>query len=94
MIGITGATGRVGNRTARYVADRQTPVPLIVRDPTRAPDLKADVRAPSSYGTGDEMRAAREASTPCSSCRPWSRRTASTSTAPRCRVPVCHESRG
>ena len=60
MIGVTGATGFVGGHTARYVAERDAPLRLIVRDPTRAPDLGAEVRAASSYGAGDEMRAALE----------------------------------
>jgi NAD(P)H dehydrogenase (quinone) len=60
VIGVTGATGFVGGHTARYVAERGAPLRLIVRDPTRAPDFGAEVRAASSYGAGDEMRAALE----------------------------------
>jgi NAD(P)H dehydrogenase (quinone) len=60
VIGVTGATGFVGGHTARYVGERDAPLRLIVRDPTRAPDLGVEVRAASSYGAGDEMRAALE----------------------------------
>ena len=60
MIAVTGATGYVGGRTARLLADRGAPLRLVVRDPGRAPDLGAEVRAASSYGAADEMRAAFE----------------------------------
>jgi NAD(P)H dehydrogenase (quinone) len=58
MIAVTGATGYVGGRTARLLADRGAPLRLVVREPSRAPDLGAEVRAASSYGAADEMRAA------------------------------------
>lgn len=60
MIAVTGATGYVGGTTARLLAERGAPLRLVVRDPSRAPDLGAEVRAASSYGAGDEMRAALE----------------------------------
>lgn len=60
MIAVTGATGYVGGRTARLLAERGAPLRLVVRDPSRAPDLGADVRGASSYGSSDEMRAAFE----------------------------------
>jgi NAD(P)H dehydrogenase (quinone) len=60
VIAVTGATGYVGGATARLLADRGAPLRLVVRDPSRAPDLGAEVRAASSYGAGDEMRAALE----------------------------------
>jgi NAD(P)H dehydrogenase (quinone) len=60
VIAVTGATGYVGGTTARLLAERGAPLRLVVRDPSRAPDLGAEVRAASSYGAGDEMRAALE----------------------------------
>jgi len=60
MIAVTGATGYVGGRTAAYVAERRTPLRLVVRDPSRAPGLDAEVRQASSYGAAGEMRAALE----------------------------------
>jgi NAD(P)H dehydrogenase (quinone) len=60
MIAVTGATGYVGGRTATRLAERGAPLRLVVRDPSRAPDLRAEVRAASSYGAADEMRAAFE----------------------------------
>jgi NAD(P)H dehydrogenase (quinone) len=60
MIAVTGATGYVGGRTARLLAERGAPLRLVVRDPSRAPDLGAEVRRASSYGAADEMRAAFE----------------------------------
>jgi uncharacterized protein YbjT (DUF2867 family) len=60
MIAVTGATGYVGGRTARLLAERGAPLRLVVRDPSRAPDLGAEVRGASSYGAAEEMRAAFE----------------------------------
>lgn len=60
MIAVTGATGYVGGHTAAYVAGRGAPLRLVVRDPSRAPDLGSEVRAASSYGAGGEMRTALE----------------------------------
>jgi NAD(P)H dehydrogenase (quinone) len=59
VIGVTGATGFVGGHTARYVGERDAPLRLIVRDPTRAPDLGAEVRAASSDGAGHRRRRTR-----------------------------------
>ncbi|ROO83472.1 uncharacterized protein YbjT (DUF2867 family) [Actinocorallia herbida] len=39
MIGVTGATGNIGGRAARLLADAGHPVRLLVRDASRAPDL-------------------------------------------------------
>jgi NAD(P)H dehydrogenase (quinone) len=58
VIAVTGSTGYVGGRTAARMAERGAPLRLVVRDPSRAPDLGAEVRAASSYGAGEEMRAA------------------------------------
>lgn len=59
MIGVTGATGVVGGRTAQRLAGR--PLRLIVRDPARAPAIEgAEVREAGGYGDGAGMRAALE----------------------------------
>jgi NAD(P)H dehydrogenase (quinone) len=59
LIAVTGATGFVGGRVARRLADLGVPLRLVVRDPARAPELPgAEVRRASAYGAGDEMRAA------------------------------------
>jgi NAD(P)H dehydrogenase (quinone) len=60
VIAVTGATGYVGGATARLLAAHGAPLRLVVRDPSRAPDLGAEVRGASSYGAGAEMRAALE----------------------------------
>jgi NAD(P)H dehydrogenase (quinone) len=60
VIAVTGATGYVGGHVARLLAERGAPLRLVVRDPSRAPDLGAEVRAASRYGALDEMRAAFE----------------------------------
>jgi NAD(P)H dehydrogenase (quinone) len=60
VIAVTGATGFVGGRTAAYLTERGADLRLVVRDPSRAPDLGADVRAASGYGAAEEMRAALE----------------------------------
>ena len=39
LVGVTGATGRVGGRVARALADRGVEQRLLVRDPARAPDV-------------------------------------------------------
>src|SRR3954463_12698388 len=61
LIGVTGATGEVGSRVARRLADRGAATRLIVRDASRAPEIEgAEVRTASSYGASDEMRSALE----------------------------------
>jgi NAD(P)H dehydrogenase (quinone) len=61
VVAVTGATGYVGGRVARLLADRGVEQRLVVRDPARAPELPgAEVRAASRYGAGEEMRAALE----------------------------------
>lgn len=58
-VAVTGATGYVGGRVARLLAERGAAQRLVVRDPSRAPELPgAEVRAASRYGAGEEMRAA------------------------------------
>src|SRR4029079_15061907 len=45
MLAITGSTGAVGGRVSRALADDlRTDLRLVVRDPSRAPDLDTDVR--------------------------------------------------
>jgi NAD(P)H dehydrogenase (quinone) len=61
LIAVTGATGGIGTRVARRLADRGVPLRLIARDPSRAPSLRGvAVRQASSYGTREEMRTALE----------------------------------
>jgi NAD(P)H dehydrogenase (quinone) len=61
LIAVTGATGGMGTRVARRLADRGVPLRLILRDASRAPAIRgAAVRQASSYGTREEMRAALE----------------------------------
>jgi NAD(P)H dehydrogenase (quinone) len=59
LIAVTGATGFVGGRVARRLAELGVGQRLVVRDPARAPELPgAEVRAASAYGAAEEMRAA------------------------------------
>lgn len=61
LIGVTGATGEVGGRVARRLAERGRPQRLVVRDPARAPRLDgAEVLVASGYGDAGAMRAALE----------------------------------
>ncbi|WP_432497321.1 NAD(P)H-binding protein [Kineococcus gypseus] len=58
LIGVTGATGRLGGRAARALAAGGQPQRLVVRERTRAPDLPgADVRV-ASYDDGGALRRA------------------------------------
>lgn len=57
-VAVTGATGQLGGRVARQLADRGIDQRLVVRDPSRAPELDgAEVRV-ASYADGDAMRRA------------------------------------
>ena len=58
MIGVTGATGEVGGRVARRLADRGIEQRLIVRDPSRAPDLPGRQVARATYDDAEAMREA------------------------------------
>jgi NAD(P)H dehydrogenase (quinone) len=59
LIAVTGATGEVGGRVARRLADRGIAQRLVVRDPSRAPELEgAEVAQASNYEATDEMEAA------------------------------------
>ena len=61
LIAVTGATGEVGGRVARRLADRGIAQRLLVRDASRAPRLDgAEVATITGYGDGDSMRAAIE----------------------------------
>jgi uncharacterized protein YbjT (DUF2867 family) len=57
LIAVTGATGAIGGRVTRSLAEQGAELRLVVRDPTRAPELGADVRQ-ASYDDVDAMRAA------------------------------------
>ena len=48
-IALTGSTGAVGGTAAHLLADSGVPVRLLVRDPSRAPHVGADVRQ-AAYG--------------------------------------------
>ncbi|GAA1387377.1 SDR family oxidoreductase [Catellatospora chokoriensis] len=55
-IAVTGATGRLGAQVARRLADAGLPQRLVVRDPSRAPDLPGvDVRM-AAYRDGAAVR--------------------------------------
>jgi NAD(P)H dehydrogenase (quinone) len=62
LIGVTGATGGVGSRTAARLARRGADLRLIVRDPRRAPNLEGTEikQAAGGYGDKDGMRRALE----------------------------------
>lgn len=49
-LAVTGATGQVGGRTARLLADAGVPVRLLVRDPARAPSLPGAEVVQAAYG--------------------------------------------
>ena len=59
-LAVTGSTGRLGGRIARRLADAGVPQRLLVRDPSRAPELPgaSAVRAP--YDDAAAVRAALE----------------------------------
>ena len=48
-IAVTGATGSLGGRIAQRLADREVPMRLIVRDPSRAPGLPLAEVATATY---------------------------------------------
>lgn len=57
-IAVTGATGRLGGRVARRLADAQVAQRLVVRDPSRAPRLCNATVAQAAYEQPDSMRRA------------------------------------
>ena len=50
LIGVTGATGQLGSRIARLLADSGVQQRLLVRDPARAPSLRDAEVAQAPYG--------------------------------------------
>ncbi|ADB31515.1 NmrA family protein [Kribbella flavida DSM 17836] len=50
LIGVTGATGQLGGRVARLLADGGVRQRLVVRDPARAPELPDAEVAQAAYG--------------------------------------------
>jgi NAD(P)H dehydrogenase (quinone) len=58
LVGITGASGRLGGRVARRLAAVGAPLRLLLRDPARAPDLPGAEVVPASYDDADAVRAA------------------------------------
>lgn len=57
-IAVTGATGRLGSRVARRLADAGVAQRLLVRDPSRAPRLPSATVAPAAYDQPDAVRRA------------------------------------
>ena len=57
-LGITGSTGRLGGRVARKLADAGRPQRLLVRDPSRAPQLAGATAVQSSYADRKAVTAA------------------------------------
>jgi NAD(P)H dehydrogenase (quinone) len=58
LLGITGASGGVGGRVARRLAAAGVRQRLILRDPSKAPALGAEVEAIRDYGHAESVRAA------------------------------------
>jgi NAD(P)H dehydrogenase (quinone) len=57
MIAVTGATGAIGGRVARLLADREQPLRLLVRDRGRAPRVEAEVAIIADYTDSDAAAA-------------------------------------
>lgn len=57
-IAVTGATGAVGGMVARDLAERGIPVRLVVRDPSRAPQLDGAEVARAEFGDADAAEGA------------------------------------
>lgn len=55
---VTGATGQLGGRVARLLADAGLAQRLVVRDPTRAPQLPGAEIAVAEFRDGDAVRTA------------------------------------
>jgi NAD(P)H dehydrogenase (quinone) len=58
FIAVTGATGVVGGRVARLLAERGMRLRLVVRDPSRAPELPGAEVAQATYDDADALREA------------------------------------
>lgn len=59
-LAVTGATGTIGGRVARRLADAGHAQLLLVRDPSRAPDLPGATVARASFAERDAVRRALE----------------------------------
>jgi uncharacterized protein YbjT (DUF2867 family) len=57
-IAVTGATGQLGSRVVRHLADLGAPMRLLVRDPSRAPRVEGAEVAVADYERPDTLRAA------------------------------------
>jgi NAD(P)H dehydrogenase (quinone) len=57
-LAVTGVTGGLGGRVARRLADRGVAQRLVVRDPSRAPQLRGAEVVRAHYGDGEAMRRA------------------------------------
>ena len=60
VIAVTGATGGLGGRVARRLADRGVRQRLVVRDPGRVPELAGAEAATGSYDDPESLRRAFE----------------------------------
>ncbi|MFF7245458.1 NAD(P)H-binding protein [Embleya sp. NPDC008237] len=61
VIAVTGASGQIGGRVARRLAEAGTAQRLVGRDPSRLPEFDGAVHAPpASYGDAAAMRRALE----------------------------------
>ena len=60
---VTGATGGLGGRVARRLAERGVGQRLVVRDPSRAPELAGAEVASAEYGDGEGLRRAFDGAT-------------------------------
>jgi NAD(P)H dehydrogenase (quinone) len=58
VIAVTGATGGLGGRVARRLAERRAAQRLVVRDPARAPELAGAEVETGSYDDGEGLRRA------------------------------------
>ncbi|MFE9747340.1 SDR family oxidoreductase [Saccharothrix saharensis] len=59
-LAVTGATGNIGGRVARRLADAGHAQLLLVRDPSRAPDLPGTTVARAAFADRDAVRRALE----------------------------------
>lgn len=58
IIGVTGASGQLGSRVARLLAERGAAQRLVVRDASRAPDVAGAEVAVASFEDGEALREA------------------------------------
>jgi NAD(P)H dehydrogenase (quinone) len=57
VIAVTGASGRLGSRVARRLAERGAATRLLGRDPARLPQVPGSAAGPAvEYGDGESMR--------------------------------------